>query len=205
MSGATPTLEQVIRMAIEARLLDVHVSMPGIIESYDPGTQTATIQPSLKRKYEDGVVVALPLINKVPVVFPRGDGWQITGPLKKGNPVTIVFSERSLEVWKKKGGVVDPADPRKFHISDAIAIPGGAAEPDKMTIANPAALQLQIGQALIEATKGGKFKIKGASEELITLLSELLQELSITQTPVGPLLNAANFTALKTRLDTLKG
>lgn len=54
----------------------------------------------------------------------------------------------------------------------------------------------------------GKFSVKNQTAELITLLSELLQELSTATvaTAVGPqpLMNAAKISAIKTKLDTFK-
>jgi hypothetical protein len=122
----TPSLRQVIADQIEGRLADLHTAMPGTIESYDATTGIATVAPCLKRKYNaDGTVVDLPPVVGVPVLMPRGGGALISLALVKGDPVVLIFSERSLDRWISTGGKVDPKDPRKHALSDAFAFPGG--------------------------------------------------------------------------------
>lgn len=122
----TPTLAQVIRDAIEARLAEVHTSIPAQIVSFDDATCLATVQPCLKRKYTvDNELVDLPKIVNVPVVMPRGGGAVIMFDLQPGDYVLLVFAERSIDKWITSGGKVDPKDPRKHQLSDAFAIPGG--------------------------------------------------------------------------------
>lgn len=63
---------------------------------------------------------------------------------------------------------------------------------------------------VFEVTSGGKFKVQGTAEELVSLLSEFIQTLSSATviTGIGPQpftpVSVTNFNALKTRLDTLK-
>jgi hypothetical protein len=126
----TPSLERVLLDAIDGRLFDLHTCMPGLVESYDPATGFASISPCPKRKYTSGDLVDLPVLNNVPVVMPRAAGGAayIHVPLAKGDPVLIVFAERSIDAWKTAGGKYDPNDPRKHHLSDAFALPGGYAK-----------------------------------------------------------------------------
>ena len=205
-----PSLAQLLQTAIDARLCDVHTSLPGIVKSYDRETQTAKIQPSLKRKYADGRTVNLPILNKVPIVFPRSATAWVHFDLVEGDEVTLIFSERSLDTWKEKGGVVSPDDPRKFNLSDAKAIPGGYSLPGKLTPKGAeGSIETANGGSHIEVTSSGKFKITNGTEEVLDLLSQTLQLLSTTtvNTVFGPmkLNDFAGFTQLKTKIDTLKG
>jgi hypothetical protein len=63
------------------------------------------------------------VVNEVPVLMPQGGGFQVKVPIAKGDVVLLVFSDRSLDIWKSKGGEVDPVDFRQHDVSDAIAIP----------------------------------------------------------------------------------
>ena len=222
-----PSFASLLNTAIDGRLYDVHTSLPGIVESYDRATQTAKIQPSLKRKYTDGRVVELPIINKVPVMFPRSKGKFIHFDLEPGDEVTLIFSERSLDTWKEKGGTVSPDDPRKFHLSDAKAYPGGSSIPNVFTpngvegsmemangknhvvIEKDGKLTLKNEGGFIEMGSTGKFKVTNNTEELVSLISDLADECSkiLTNTVYGPQspINKAAFTALKTKIDSLKG
>jgi hypothetical protein len=122
---ATPNLTEVITSGIERVLANVHTAMPGIVESYDSGTNTASVQPALKRKYaDDNAAVDLPLVSRVPVVFPRTADAHLALPVAKGDGVLLVFSERGLARWLDRGGLVDPEEPAMFSMNDAVAIPG---------------------------------------------------------------------------------
>ncbi len=137
MPPQTPTLSDVIEGALEARLDDVHTSMPGRVVSFDRDSCTANVQPTIKKIYtrEDGTEFAanLPVIPSVPVVFPGsgsaaagGTGsFGITFPINKGDEVLLVFSSASLDSWKLSRDQLVAPKPYKPHaLSDAIAIPG---------------------------------------------------------------------------------
>lgn len=133
MSSETPdpsaiTLPEVIRVQIRERLADVRTCMPGRVVAYKKETQEAAVQPLLKgsRRGQDGerIVDVLPVIEHVPVVFPGTGAYSLTWPIKVGDTVLLVFSESSLDKWLVSGDIVDPADPRRFTITDGIAIPG---------------------------------------------------------------------------------
>ncbi len=118
------SLTEVLRAAVDEGLSGVHTSIPARIESYDHNEQRASVLPLIKQKYRDGTVQSMPIIDRVPVIFPSSEGFSMTFPLKPGDTVLLVFSERSLENWLVKGGEQEPGDPRKFDLTDAIAIPG---------------------------------------------------------------------------------
>lgn len=132
----TPTIAQALRSAIEARLVDVHTSMPGAVVAYNPVTRRASVQPLLKRGVQvDGerVVETLPVVNEVPILFFGGMGAsRLRLDLRKGDTVLLVFAEGSLDRWINKGGLVDPEDDRRHALTDAFALPfsteGGGPE-----------------------------------------------------------------------------
>lgn len=211
MSDSTPTLEEVLSDAIEDRLLDLYTNMPGIVESYDSTKQTATIRPAIKRTYEDGSVVDRPLIQNVPVIFNRGKKSSDTFPLAKGDPVLLCFSMRSIDIWKKQGGSVDPKDFRKFNITDAYAIPGGSPQTNLIKNVHASHRRIVNDKALIEMQEAGKFKITNGTEELFDLLVQTIQCLMDAKTPttMGPQplwgQTQATLAQLKAKLETLKG
>lgn len=211
MSDSTPTLEEVLEAAIDDRLLDIYTNMPGVVESYDPAKQTISVRPSIKRTYEDGSVVERPLIQNVPVIFSRGKKSSDTFPLAKNDPVLLCFSMRSIDVWKSKGGTVDPKDFRKFNITDAFAIPGGSPKNNVIAQAHASHRRLVNDKAMIEMQESGKFKITNGTEELIDLIDQLIACLQEAKTPTTmgpqPLWGATQsvLTTIKTKLGTLKG
>lgn len=120
----TPNLDQVITDAIDAALVDVHTHLPAKIVSVK-GNQKVNVQILLKTRLKNGQVVDRPVIQDVQVWMPGGADYWIKLPIKVGDLGELHFSERSLDKIKVSGGSVDPADPRKHNLSDAVFYPGG--------------------------------------------------------------------------------
>lgn len=117
-------LPDVLRMVIENRLSTLHTALPGRIESYDSTTKKASVKPLIKKRFENNETLPLPVIENAPVVFPGTTDFLLHYPLKQGDGCLILFSERSMESWLSLGGDVEPVDPRKFALADAICVPG---------------------------------------------------------------------------------
>ena len=127
--NSEPNLINEIAGMIDAKLAATHVSMPARILTYDESEQRATVQPIVRRYYtneEDArIAERLPAIEGVPVAFPGAGEYGITFPLSAGDTVLLVFGECSLDKWLAYGGSdVDPDDPRRNAISDAVAYAG---------------------------------------------------------------------------------
>ena len=120
----TPSLIETLRTVIDGRLCELHTSLPAEIVSYDYAKNTAVVKPLLKRKYKNQSPVELPTISDVPVAFPRMGEGHLRFPVNKGDTGQIIFNERSIDGWKVSGGNIDPQDPRKHSLSDAVFYPG---------------------------------------------------------------------------------
>jgi hypothetical protein len=212
--NVTPEFEEVIRMAIEQRLFDLNTALPGIVQDYDPATRTASIQPALQRKYQDSVV-SLAVVLKVPVIFPSAGSWQISGPIKPNDSGLLLFSQRSLDVWKKQGGLVDPRNPRKFHITDAVFVPGLVPQ-SRVNPNSTENLRIENGKAVLELTPDGRIEFKqSGGKSLVDTLISITGQLSAladilskttTNTMIGPqpLLDASNIAQIKSKIDGFK-
>lgn len=204
----TLSLAELIKLGVRTGLLNIHTRLPGIVEKVDHDQKTVDVIPALKRTYvKNNEVVTLSVIQDVPLCFPQTGTTIISIPIKKGDAVWLDFSERSIDIWKRDGGIVDPKDPRIFDISDATATP--AASPIGQGIkSHPTDILIQNGSSILQIPPDGKFELKNNSEEVLSLISELMQECAniLTNTALGPQppINAANFSALKARFDTLK-
>jgi hypothetical protein len=169
-----PALQRVIRMAFDCILANVHTCMPGKIESFDKATGLAKVKPLLMRKYvKETAAKELPVISGVPVLFPRLGTAVLRFPVTAGDYVSLFFAERSLDKWLAKGGMVDPEDPARFALNDAIAVLGLYPKTEVLT-ANGAdtSLELALGTSWIEIKTSGEILVKNGSNKSVTLKSD---------------------------------
>ena len=120
-----------IPRVIRAELSTLRTMCVGKVVSYDSARQTCTAQVLIKDRVRDGETgevqyITVPPIPDVPVQWPSAGGMSLTMPLAPGDPVTLFFSDRSLNEWvaSSQNNPVEPFDPRQFDLSDAIAVPG---------------------------------------------------------------------------------
>jgi hypothetical protein len=148
------------RELIDLIMAQIHVAMPGIIESFDPLSQTAVIRPALREGIKDAPSalvqdVELPLLADVPVAIPRGGGYCVTLPVKPGDECLVIFADSCIDAWWAYAGVQNQAERRRHDLSDAIAVIGITSQPrrlpdyptDRMT------LRSEAGSSLIEVTE----------------------------------------------------
>lgn len=111
-------------------MLKLNTACPGVIDSFDAETQTATVLPAIQMRTNiDNEIdyVDLPPILNVPVVFPFVEtaGFALTLPIKQGDNCLLIFSQRGLDNWHQSGGVQPPEEgvgTRHHDITDALAI-----------------------------------------------------------------------------------
>lgn len=139
----TSTTEEAHAAQIEGRLKDLHTCLPGIIASFDPDTQTASVQPAIQRIFTEKGAVNLPLCVDVPVAFPGGGDFFLTFPVKIGDECILMFSERAIDNWHVSGGTQAPAEYRLHDLSDGIAIVGLNSQPNKISNFNATDTELR--------------------------------------------------------------
>ncbi|HIA9522033.1 TPA: Gp138 family membrane-puncturing spike protein, partial [Klebsiella pneumoniae] len=129
--------EQADAHLAQAIMSAMRVSIPGIIQSFDPEAVTAVIQPAIKGAEHDAsgaeVSVNLPLLVDVPVIFPRGGGCTLTFPVKAGDECLVIFADRCIDFWWQSGGIQEPVDERMHDLSDAFCIVGPQSQAKKIS------------------------------------------------------------------------
>lgn len=129
-----------VRRGIE---LDLRVSAPAHVVTYNPATQRADVvlghlpvklQPIPGQGAEEIPQPPIPL-PQVPVRWLGGSASYVTCPLLPGATGHVVFSDRSLSAWLLAGAPVDPLNGRTHALGDAVFEPG--LRPAAMTIAPP--------------------------------------------------------------------
>lgn len=137
---------------IEGRLKDLHTCLPGIIHKFDPVTQTAEVQPAVKRIFIEKGAVNLPMCVDVPVAFPGGGDFFLTFPVKVGDECILHFSERAIDFWHFNGGVQLPAEYRLHDLSDAFAVVGVNSQPKKIPSFNATDTELRDRNRTVRTT-----------------------------------------------------
>lgn len=101
----------------------MHFALPGIVQSFDPATQTAEIRPAIHDRLRDGTFVELPLLRDVPVFFPGGRTSAMTYPVTEGDECLVIFSDSCIDEWYAG---TDPKEnsTRRHDLSDAFAFVG---------------------------------------------------------------------------------
>ena len=176
--------QEQIDTLVDGKTAEIHTVIPGIIEKFDPATCLADVRPALKRRFsvngEDGETVAvkkeLPVIPNVPVAFPRGGGFAITWPLKKGDPCLLLISERSIDSYIDSDGKapVDPDDSRTHDLSDAICYPGMTTKksPAARAHATHLVIGLEDGTGELHIAPDGKFHLGTPTADKALALAE---------------------------------
>lgn len=144
------SLEQVIDEALTAKLATVWNALPATVTAWSP-SGSVSVQP-FPAVEVNGEIQAMPPLSNVPVAYPAGAGGSMTYPLRAGDTVLLIFSSASLAAYRETGSTGDPADVRRFDLSDAWCIPvaGGNAptsQTDRVVIAQPDQLgnKVQVG------------------------------------------------------------
>ncbi|HBX3035881.1 TPA: hypothetical protein MG706_17745 [Klebsiella pneumoniae] len=139
--------EQADAQLAQAIMSAMRVSIPGIIQSFDPDAVTAVVQPAIKGAEQDEsgaeVSVNLPLLVDVPVVFPRGGGCTLTFPVKEGDECLVIFADRCIDFWWQSGGIQEPVDGRMHDLSDAFCIVGPQSQAKKISDISTSAVELR--------------------------------------------------------------
>lgn len=152
-SGALAEMLNTERQIISDQL---RVALPGIIQSFDPNTVTAVVQPAVKfvQLDNDGNQSThnYPLLVDVPVIFPRGGGCTLTFPVTSGDECLVVFTDRCIDFWWQNGGIQEPVDTRQHSLTDGFCIPGPQSQAKKISGISTSTTQLRTndGEAFIE-------------------------------------------------------
>ena len=128
--------EEFYRRMLENWSSNLRVAVPGIIQEFNPATQTATVQVAIREKIRNNDLseqwLNIPLLLDVPVVLPRAGVFILTMPIKKGDECLILFADMCIDAWFSNGGIQNQIEKRRHDLSDAFAIIGVWSQPRKV-------------------------------------------------------------------------
>lgn len=126
-----------------------------------------------------------PVIQGVPLLFPRAGKFFVRMPVNVGDTVLLVFSMHAYDLWFLQGDT----RPRQFHerthdISDAIAIPGLYSAADGL--ASASATDMVIGHddngAQIKIKDDGTIELGSAAADFVANASAVDARISAIET-----------------------
>jgi len=212
-------LTTLIRESFNELMNDVHVCLPAEIIKYDADKMTCSVQPLIQRKfYKRANPEKYPVINNVPVIFPRTATALIRLPVTIGDIAILVFADHELSTWvNSKGASNVYSDNRRHHINDCFAFVGGypilkphaAVNPEALEIIVSSGTKVTIGNEtdeLLAIAHASFTELKTLTEKLSETLTNI-QAITVTAPPTGGVtstpINAISFAATKTAVDSV--
>ena len=140
----------------------IHCALPGVIEAFDENEQTVSVRLAVREKVRDETGEGytekeIPVLQNVPIFFPRAGGWSLLFPIQKGDECLVVFCDRCIDGWWQSGGVQSQAESRSHDYSDGIALIGPWSQPRRIKAKwpkNGARLTKDSGGCYIEVGSG---------------------------------------------------
>lgn len=196
----------------------IYTTLPAIVvdNSEYESKNIISVRPTIDMEHSDAQVSECPVIYNVPVVQPSAGGGLLSFPIQIGDTVLIEFSMRNIESWLEgDGGSVTENTQRYHDMSDAVAVIGLYTKnthlsPDPVDVV----LKFKDNKVVlkddgnVEIHTKSKFSVYNQQEELISLLSDIVDTIANTtvSTIYGPtpLNSKAQILQLKSQLDSFK-
>ncbi len=138
----TPTMQEVVGGALDARAAEIRTAMPARVASYNLTTQTADVQPTVWRQGEES-----PIVPSVPVIWPRGGDSYLAMELTSADSGLLICCETDLAEWRRTGESGAPADEASHHLQNAVFLPG--LSPSTRTLSQTAGAAVLAGNSVL--------------------------------------------------------
>jgi len=123
-----------IKTLISKNQENIFTSLPARVIAYYPSEQCVDVRPILRQRFdENSGGTSMPIIYKVPVIFPSAGGGLLSFPIfseeddtpSQGDIMLLEFSMRTMEEWLVSVEEADviPLNNRFHNLTDAIAKP----------------------------------------------------------------------------------
>lgn len=145
----------------------LRVAMPGIIQTFDPIEQVATVRLAIRERIVDQNKTIqnaeIPILPDVPVVMPRAGGFAMTFPVKPGDECLVIFADICIDAWWANGGVQNIQEYRRHDFSDAFAVLGPWSQPRVLAeySSNDLEIRCETADAKISISPNGNIVIRG--------------------------------------------
>ena len=121
------SLQELMNASFDYQTNNLYTAAPGVVVAVRNNLEelSVDVQPTVNILNKDKTTKERPVVLNVPVQMPSSSTAALTFPINVGDPVLLIYSMRSLDVWKRsEGKPTVPSDNRKFDKRDCFAIPG---------------------------------------------------------------------------------
>lgn len=186
MSAESPSWAEVIGLAMDYRLTDVHTAIPAKVTAYYASTQTVDAQPVVKSRLVDpkgnSLVRDYPPLPNIPVAFPRAGGYFLSLPIAVGDTVLVVFCEQSLDLWRETGTITTPAANVRHGLGGAIAIPGIAPKTSPLADASGSTMRLGNDGGPVLEIDATYIKAGTGASQFVAMANKVLSAINALET-----------------------
>jgi hypothetical protein len=151
------------KLIVKQALADARTASPAFLtQDMDALHQTVTVQIAIQERVRNNGQQQwwdVPPIVNVPILVPRGGGYSITLPLKKGNQGMLIFCDTCFDTWWVNGqtsappaqnpGLTTPSgsqrqlEVRRHHVHDCGFLPGMWSQNNLLTAYSTDSLQIR--------------------------------------------------------------
>lgn len=153
----------------------LYTAIPAVVVNVDKlqSEQVVDVLPTIGRLYEDGQYLDPATVFNAPVCFPAGGGGFITFPVKRGDVVLLVFSQRDTSNWRASEGRIPtkPKTPRSHALTDAMVFPCLGTAQNNANV-NPDDVEIKFAGSNILLKANGDIEVNAAKDLIATAVGK---------------------------------
>lgn len=115
------TQEEMLGAVTDAALYRVRTHLPAQVVSVNLSQNTVDVQPLIKGFRDGKGYYDLPVIKEVPIKYYGAGGFVVTFQPAVGDTCELAVHDRSIDTWKRTGGIIAPDRRHRHDLTDATA------------------------------------------------------------------------------------
>jgi hypothetical protein len=184
-SIADPTLRVLLDTWQNSTLLRLNCHRLGTIVSFDPASQTASVQITALAVIGDQTL-AYPVLTDCPVFVASGSTGYLTFPIVAGDTCLILFNDRDIDSWFEAGATTAPNSGRLHDLSDGLVLVGFRHKGNPVPDYSPYDTELRRAKAVVGLDEDSLISIRNEITSLKNILTTLITALNALNTKTGP-------------------
>lgn len=162
-----PTLLQSLRYMKNNIFSNINCHNIGRILSFDPQTQTATIELMQIKQFNNQLITPAPLTD-VPLVIYGSGGGHITLPDPTGTICLLFFMDRNIDAFLETGEAYVPETSRMHDFTDCVALTTFKTLANPLTEYDERAISIFNEEVINDVKTNSYIKVYGNSIQLKT-------------------------------------